>query len=220
MAGDWIKVEHATPDKPEVWKLAELLGCSPNEALGLLIRMWIWFDQQSVDGNAGGVTGVTLMKRLDALLSRPGFAKSLEIVGWLTADGMPNFDYHNGESAKKRALTQKRVKKHRKEKRNVDVTATALPEKRREEITTSEVALPDWLPIEPWNAFVEMRRAIRASLTSKAKVLAIAKLAKLRAEGYDARELLDAAVMNSWRSFYPPKGGPANAADGKKRLAI
>ena len=29
MAGDWIKVENTTPDKPEVWILAELLGRKP-----------------------------------------------------------------------------------------------------------------------------------------------------------------------------------------------
>jgi hypothetical protein len=44
----------------------------------------------------------------------------MKSVGWLIGDDMafsfPNFDRHNGETAKKRAETTKRVKKHRNAK--------------------------------------------------------------------------------------------------------
>ena len=60
MAGDWIKIEHATPDKPEVHKMAEILNTDPNAILGALVRLWIWADQQSIDGNALSVTEVTI----------------------------------------------------------------------------------------------------------------------------------------------------------------
>ena len=45
MAGDWIKVEHATMDKPEVLRIADLLGVSRREAIGILFDFWVWLDR-------------------------------------------------------------------------------------------------------------------------------------------------------------------------------
>jgi DNA replication protein DnaT len=41
MAGDWIKILAATPDKPEVFALAQRLGIDADAALGKLVRVWI-----------------------------------------------------------------------------------------------------------------------------------------------------------------------------------
>ena len=46
MAGDWIKVEHATATKPEVFQMAEEIGASPDEIVGLVVKFWVWVDQQ------------------------------------------------------------------------------------------------------------------------------------------------------------------------------
>ncbi len=40
MAGDWIKVQHVTPDKPEVWQIADRLDIDPDAVVGKLIRVW------------------------------------------------------------------------------------------------------------------------------------------------------------------------------------
>lgn len=133
MAGDWIKFELATIDKPEVLLMADLLTLSSDDVVGKLLRVWGWFDQRSVNGDAGGVTGVTLMKFIDRHVDRQGFAACMKKVGWLNDDGLPNFDRHNGESAKNRALTKKRMKKMRYADVTQTVTQTPSPEKRREE---------------------------------------------------------------------------------------
>ena len=204
MAGDWIKFEHATVDKPEVLEMAELLGTSSDDVVGKLLRVWIWFDKQSSDGNAGGVTENALMRFIDRLVGSQGFAGSMKKVGWLTDSGIPNFTLHNGESSKKRALTNDRVKRSRNA---VNVTE-ALPEKRREEKKeTTTAALPEWVPKDAWDAFVEMRQRIRAPLTERGKALAVAELAKLRADGHEPRARIDEAVLKGWKSFYPPKDG-------------
>lgn len=125
MAGDWIKIETVTPDKPEVFQIAERLGIDPDAVTGKLIRIWIWADQQTEDGNAHGVTRLLL----DRLSGVTGFADALEAVGWLeeTEEGLSfvNFDRHNGQTAKKRALTNRRVAQHRKEKRNSNADSNA-----------------------------------------------------------------------------------------------
>lgn len=56
MASSWIKVEVITPDKPEIFQIAEILGIDPDAVLGKLVRIWAWADQQTIDGNAGSVT--------------------------------------------------------------------------------------------------------------------------------------------------------------------
>jgi len=41
MAGDWIKVEHWTPDKPEIFRLADELEIDPDAVVGKLVRLWV-----------------------------------------------------------------------------------------------------------------------------------------------------------------------------------
>jgi len=116
MAGDWIKVEHTTPEKPEVFAIAEELGIDPDTVFGKLMRIWIWADRQTINGNAPGVT----LALIDRYTGVSGFAKSMIKTGWLVEkkDGFQfsNFENHNGETAKQRALTAKRVSKYKKEK--------------------------------------------------------------------------------------------------------
>jgi hypothetical protein len=138
MAGDWIKFETATPDKPEVCEIANELNIDPDAVVGKLLRIWCWFDQQTENGNAPSVSKMLL----DRLVGVTGFCKIVIDCGWMLDDGkqlsLPHFDRHNGKTAKNRALTAKRVASH-KAKSNADgneqLTPDALPkeEKRREE---------------------------------------------------------------------------------------
>lgn len=114
MAGPWLKMECATPDKPEVLAITAALGWDdPDTTVGKLFRMWRWFDQHTLDGNAAGVTSALL----DRIVGVTGFAQAVANVKWLTIteDGitLTNFDKHNGETAKQRALTAKRVAEHK-----------------------------------------------------------------------------------------------------------
>ena len=137
MAGDWIKVECVTPDKPEVDMMASQLNIDHDCVVGKLIRLWIWADQQSVSGNGMSVTE----KMIDRITFQPGFGSALRLVKWLDGDdgalSLPNFEQHNGQTAKTRAATNRRVAKSRAKCNAPTVTETeqkALPEKRREEI--------------------------------------------------------------------------------------
>jgi hypothetical protein len=142
MAAHWIKLEHPTPDKPEVFKIADALGIDPDTVLGKLVRFWIWCDQQSLDGNDITVTETAL----DRITHLPGFSAALRNVGWLQARSgslaVPHFDRHNGQSAKARALANLRVAAHRdknKHQENAEAKVTppplqkALPEEEAEE---------------------------------------------------------------------------------------
>ncbi|CAJ0719425.1 hypothetical protein LMG6871_02855 [Ralstonia edaphis] len=145
MAGNWIKFEVDTPEKPEVLALTVAMGWDdPDLTVGKLLRVWRWFDQHTLEGNAPGVSAALL----DRIAGVTGFSTEMAKVGWLliSADGisLPNFDRHNGETAKSRALTAKRVAKHKaNSKGNGEVTLAALPESLpKEEKNKEEVNNP------------------------------------------------------------------------------
>lgn len=140
MAGDWIKVEKITPEKPEVVRMAALLKRDSDEIFGKLFKIWAWADDQSVDGSALQIDE----NFIDKKAGRKGFARAMRVVGWLAGESgsltFPGFSRHNGETAKTRATGRNRVERHRKcnGKGVTDVTVgalgKALPEKRREEL--------------------------------------------------------------------------------------
>jgi len=168
MAGDWIKVEITTPDKPEEFEMAEMLHLSPDEVLGKLIRVWIWADQHTRDGNAPSVTKALL----DRYAAVTGFAAAMISVGWLLESGgriqFSHFDRHNGKTAKTRALGAKRTQSHRSgnasvtqpplQDRDSGVT-DSLPEKRerreeKREDTQTQAAKPRRVFVKPTAAEV------------------------------------------------------------------
>ncbi|MEQ9832143.1 DnaT-like ssDNA-binding domain-containing protein [Pectobacterium versatile] len=129
MAYEWIKVEVITPDKPEIYQLAEILSIDPDSVLGKLIRLWSWADQQTIDGNANGNATSVTKNAIDRITFFPGFADALLQVGWLKAEGntlmFPNFERHNGKSSKKRTLSNRRVTEHRKKPSNGNANGNA-----------------------------------------------------------------------------------------------
>jgi hypothetical protein len=144
MAGNWIKFDTSTSDKPEVWAIATQLSIDPDAVVGKLLRIWTWFDDHSEKGNAPSVTKALLDRRVGVT----GFVTSMIEAGWMDeSDGvlrLPNFERHNGQTAKNRALTAKRVSEHKKSnaegnaKGNAPIVTRALPkeEKNREEKNT------------------------------------------------------------------------------------
>jgi len=134
LAGDWIKMRTNLRDDPAVIGIGNACGLDEDTVVGKLHRLWSWADQQTTDGNASSVT----LAWLDRYVSAPGFAQALCAQGWLSVSDagitIPNFECHNGETGKRRALTAKRSVKAR----NADVTLAALRkahlEKRREEV--------------------------------------------------------------------------------------
>lgn len=173
MAGDWIKFETTTPDKPEVFAIAEQLQLDPDAVVGKLVRVWIWADSQTEDGRVTHVSrgqrdichASVTHKIVDRLVGMPGFAAAMESVGWLTPDGsIPGFDRHNGETAKKRALARERKARQRagavtdasRDQRDTSVTRE---EKRREIKKEDPSDLPKKAPNDPNRREKKTKRA-------------------------------------------------------------
>jgi hypothetical protein len=78
--------------------------------------------------------------------------------------------------------------------------------RRAEEQTPIAISLPDWLPVEQWEAFLEMRRKIRKPLTDRGMAIALKKLDELRKQGEDPSAVLEQSIFHDWQSVYPVKG--------------
>lgn len=65
--------------------------------------------------------------------------------------------------------------------------------------------LPEWLPLDAWQGYVEMRVKIRKPMTPYASELRIKDLDKLKAEGHDPAGVLNQSTANSWTDLYPIK---------------
>ena len=233
MAGDWIKMRNDLADDPAVIKIAARLNLDEFAVVGRLHRLWSWADRQTTDGNALGVTEAWI----DRYTSTPGFTAALIAVGWLTLSGdgitFPKFGRHNGESAKKRALTAKRVAKHKagNAQANADANATgnavsvsfSLPEKRREEKSSSQVSKPEkrgsaagasGVPIpveldtpefrEAWGLWLRHRSERTPKYTATAAEAQLKRLVGIGASR--AAIAASHSTAQGWQGIYEPKG--------------
>lgn len=198
MAGDWIKVRVNLPDDPAVFRMASVHGCSTEQVVGHLIRIWAWATDQLEDGHARNVT----LSQLDAVARVTGFGQSMVDVGWLVVqpDGLlfPRWERHLSQGAKQRVLATERKRKERGEKsqdcHDASVTKTRLQKRRAidddEEVSSfsdeqmkQRVASlrhrPDWLPPgKPWVSEPMARNLARNPRLTAAILESAAKVAK------------------------------------------
>lgn len=213
----WLKFDTATPEKPEVFAITIALGWEdPDLTVGKLLKVWRWFDLHSVDGNAKGVT----LALLDRLIGVTGLSQAMIDVGWLeiSEDGLtlPNFEAHNGKTAKDRALTAKRAAGHRintsgNDKSNASSVTNALPreEKRREEkkkINTENTAqapsayadLLSEVPKQVVDDWEKLRKAKKATVTRTAIESIVREAGKA---GLTLEQALTECCARGWIGF-------------------
>lgn len=194
-------------DDPAVISIAARLDIDEDTIVGKLHRIWSWFDQHTVNGNASGVTATWVDRRC----SLPGIAAAMIAVGWLV-DGpnglqLPNFERHNGETGKARALTAKRVAKS-KAKGNADTVTngnaspatSALPreEKNREEENRAEQTKTNTSPStssKPAQQPVRSSTGVPATWAEAAEAMKGLKISR-------RQEAIEAAKTNG---FNPPQ---------------
>lgn len=89
-----------------------------------------------------------------------------------------------------------------------DITPYSPPEPVR-----ASIWIPDWVPLDAWNGWIDMRIKLKKPLTDRAYTRALSKLDRMRHEGQDIAEVLDRSTMNGWTDLYEIKernNGKAN----------
>lgn len=113
MAGEWIKMRNNLWDDPRVSSICDATGAQEAAVIGALYWLWSTADEHTEDGFMPGLSA----RAIDRKTGVQGFGAALIQIGWIAeSDGgltIVRFDEHNGSSAKKRAVTAKRVANHR-----------------------------------------------------------------------------------------------------------
>ena len=140
MAGSWLKMRHDLIDAPEIRRLSRACSVTRDDVYGKLFRLWSWFDRHS----RNGVVAEETLELVDEIVGLSGFAQALVSVGWLAEDQggivIPNWDRHNSETAKQRALAAERQDKYReKQQCNAAVTHGPSLDETREDKTREEL---------------------------------------------------------------------------------
>ena len=210
MAGDWTKIEHALPDKPEVIAMSLRLGIEIDLVVGKLLRLWRWVDvhadiHANLDGHVHGVDNAWV----DAHVRQDGFALALKSEKWLRNKRggiiFPKIGKHLGEGAKARA--GEAVRKHMQRGKCPDKCPDVRPDQRREEKSRREKRKSKDPPVVPpelcgdrfasaWERWVRHRRELRKSLTPSTVSGQYVLLAKLGADEAIAR--IDRSITNGW----------------------
>jgi hypothetical protein len=93
-------------------------------------------------------------------------------------------------------------------KQNASSETETETEKNRKEPPTPlkgglSFVVPDWVPKEPWEGFIEMRKSIhKPPKTERALKLLVGKLETLKEQGHDPNEVLNQSTMNAWQGIF------------------
>lgn len=80
--------------------------------------------------------------------------------------------------------------------------------------------LPEWVPVEAWEGWLEMRKANGWKTTDRAKQLAVNSMEKGRAAGHDPGKMLDYSTLNSYRGVFTDDRGDRTRASGREPLRL
>lgn len=75
--------------------------------------------------------------------------------------------------------------------------------------------LPDWVPKEHWDAWIEARTKSKKPPTDYAKKVAVGKLEELQKQGYAPDAVLKEAAFNNWSGLWAPKQGGVSTSYGE-----
>ena len=131
----WIKWDKGLAKKPEIYRIAKIMGISRREAATACMEAWEWADDtMDVDGRVDATVDA-----IDDAAGLPGLAKAMQEVGWL-AEGdtvyMPGYAEHNGPTGRTRDLKNARQARWRDGKASTERLHGRLP-------SASQNRLPD-----------------------------------------------------------------------------
>ena len=80
------------------------------------------------------------------------------------------------------------------------------------------IQIPDWIPVDAWNDFVDSRKKLRKPLTQGAIKLAISTLSKLKLEGNDPKEVIEQSILSGYSGLFPVNKGKQSITDQNRAV--
>ena len=82
---------------------------------------------------------------------------------------------------------------------------TIKQEPKKEKVAIAPSVWPEWIPLETWYAFLEMRKKMKKPPTEKAIELLLAKLKKFKDAGQDVQAILEKSITSNWQDVFEMK---------------
>lgn len=207
--------------KPEFWRDELLAGISPEAALLAIGLLNHCDDEGYFNANPKLVesdvfplrtlstTTTVLLRELSGI----GYIEVFSGSDGKTYGKVANFEKHQVINKK----TSSKIKYLCESKQEYGTTTVVLPsgkerkgmevEKKAPESAATVVAfvVPDWIPSDTWDAFIEMRKRIKKPATDFAKKLIIGKLEKFKAQGQDVSAILEKSITSGWQDVFELK---------------
>lgn len=98
-------------------------------------------------------------------------------------------------TSEKSSHTKNNIKNTTKNNKN------PLPPKAKK-FVAENFELPEWVNLEDWVGFCEMRKSIGKPLSERACKIALGKLEDFRSHGEDVSEILKQSTFNSWQGLF------------------
>ena len=99
---------------------------------------------------------------------------------------------------------------------NSSTKTTSSPKKRAR--TAEAFELPDWVPAQAWDAWLDMRRSKGGRDTAYALNLAVKQLQALADAGHPPGAVLDQSTLSRWTKLYPIKDNQDGLSQRTNRL--
>src|SRR3990167_3314024 len=208
----WFKVSNDINSDPEVWELTDTFG---DRALR------VWIEMLSIADRNRGVVGpdsdhsriaIASKSRMSRVKVRLIFDWCLTKV-WLVSD--------NGLRVAKWSKYNKtrdddKIPVGKRPSPLLDTPRQSETLQLKDKSPNLEIEIPDWIPLQPWEAYLKHRKHKRAKVTPEAAHGLIEKLLEFKKQGEDVSAILKQSVTNGWTGLFPVGQGKGN---GKPPLA-
>lgn len=131
MANDWIKFRCKLWDDPRVRKMSRECPAPRGQVIGALVRFWSLADQYAATKDGGATLEGLTPEDVNAEVELENFVESLPECWCRVVDGklyLPEYQEHNGQTAKTRAADAKRKQASRRRPENVRADADKCPD--------------------------------------------------------------------------------------------
>ncbi len=225
MANQWLRLWHDMPTDPKWRTIARASGQRIGDVMAVYCHLLVCASNATERGRTQSFNCEDVASALDVQTADVVAifdAMQGRVVQDDTLMGWEKRQVAREDGAAERAKAWRESKKQAKtpepnatERNRTKSERNRTPDKTREDkekreakASHSAFAPPDWVPVEQWAEFVQMRKAMRnIPFTDAAAKGVVADLEKLCTAGNDPAEMLTNAVTNGWRTVYPPKAG-------------
>jgi hypothetical protein len=204
--------------KPDFWRDESLASVSPEAAL-LAIGLLNHADDEGYFNAHPKLIESDIFPLRELSHTVTVLIDELHSIGYIALfQGTDGKRYgHICNFAKHQVINKKNPSKIRelcKKQEDYGTTTVVLPvgmerngkEKERKvaKATATEVAfvLPDWIPLETWEAFLAMRKKIKKPPTDYALKLLVEKLAIFKTKNQDIKAILEKSITSGWQDVF------------------